>query len=60
MPEASLARELGMEYASLCLVVNWAAGLADQELSLDEMMRVLAAGISDIKKAIFIFAKTTI
>jgi 5'-deoxy-5'-methylthioadenosine phosphorylase len=58
MPEAALARELGLEYAALCLVVNWAAGLADQELSLTDMMQVLAAGMSDIKKVIFIFAKT--
>lgn len=28
MPEAALARELGMEYACLGLVVNWAAGCA--------------------------------
>ena len=26
MPEAALARELGLEYASLALVANWAAG----------------------------------
>jgi 5'-deoxy-5'-methylthioadenosine phosphorylase len=26
MPEAGLARELGLEYASLAVVVNWAAG----------------------------------
>lgn len=26
MPEASLARELGLRYASLCVVANWAAG----------------------------------
>ena len=26
MPEAALARELGLEYACLALVANWAAG----------------------------------
>jgi len=26
MPEAALARELGLPYASCCIVVNWAAG----------------------------------
>lgn len=56
MPEAALARELGLEYAALCLVVNWAAGLAGDELSIDEIMRTLAAGMADIKKTIFIFA----
>lgn len=60
MPEAALARELGLEYAALCLVVNWAAGLADQELSIAEMMQILASGMNNIKKTIFIFAKTTI
>lgn len=60
MPEAALAREAGIEYAALCLVVNWAAGLAEEELSLAEMMQVLASGMNDIKKTIFIFAKTAI
>jgi 5'-methylthioinosine phosphorylase len=30
MPEASLARELNMEYACCALVVNWAAGKGDE------------------------------
>lgn len=29
MPEASLARELGLPYAALCVVSNWAAGRGD-------------------------------
>ena len=56
MPEAALARELGLEYAALCLVVNWAAGLAGEELSLEEIMKTLAAGMDNFKKTIFIFA----
>jgi 5'-methylthioinosine phosphorylase len=56
MPEAALARELGLEYAALCLVVNWAAGSAGEELSMEEIMKTLAAGMADIKKTIFIFA----
>lgn len=56
MPEAALARELGLQYAALCLVVNWAAGLAGEELSIDEIMNTLAVGMADIKKTIFIFA----
>ena len=56
MPEAALARELGLEYAALCLVVNWAAGLSEEELSIEEMMKILAAGMASIKKTIFIFA----
>lgn len=38
MPEAALARESGLAYAAVCMVVNPAAGLGDQPLTL-EMMR---------------------
>ena len=38
MPEAALSRELGVPYASVCMVVNPAAGLGDVPLTL-EMMR---------------------
>jgi len=37
-------------------VVNWAAGLAGEELSLEEIMKTLAAGMDNFKKTIFIFA----
>jgi 5'-methylthioinosine phosphorylase len=42
MPEAALARELGMAYASVCMVVNAAAGLGDVPLTLDTMRHILA------------------
>jgi 5'-methylthioinosine phosphorylase len=41
MPEAALARELGLAYASICMVVNPAAGLADQPISLATMRAIL-------------------
>ena len=41
MPEAALARELGLAYASICMVVNAAAGLDDRPLSLDMMREIL-------------------
>jgi purine nucleoside phosphorylase len=56
MPEAALARELGLEYAALCLVVNWAAGLDSNELSMEDILKTLGARMADIKKTIFIFA----
>jgi len=38
MPEAGLARELGLEYASLALVANWAAGCGDAaQITMDEV-----------------------
>jgi 5'-methylthioinosine phosphorylase len=45
MPEAALARELDIAYACLALSVNWAAGLAEELISLDEIHRVLAQGM---------------
>lgn len=38
MPEAALARELGLRYACLALVANWAAGRGDEgEISIEEI-----------------------
>jgi 5'-methylthioinosine phosphorylase len=41
MPEAALARELGVAYASVCMVVNPAAGLGEQPISLEMMRDIL-------------------
>lgn len=41
MPEAALARELGMAYASVCMVVNPGAGLGDLPLTLEMMRHIL-------------------
>ena len=46
MPEAALAREAGLDYASLCLSVNRAAGLGgEEELSLDAIKAVMEEGM---------------
>lgn len=37
MPEAALARESGMRYATLAFVVNWAAGKSDGPIGMDEI-----------------------
>lgn len=37
MPEAALARELGIGYGLLCASVNWAAGLSGTDLTWDEI-----------------------
>ena len=46
MPEAALARELDMEYASLCPVVNPAAGLSNEVLN-EAAIRERALGMLD-------------
>lgn len=41
MPEAALARELDVPYASICMVVNPAAGLGDLPLTITMMREIL-------------------
>ena len=41
MPEAALAREQELDYASICLVVNRAAGKTDDNISMDEIVENL-------------------
>jgi len=49
MPEAALARELGVEYACLALVANWAAGCGDEaSISLDEIFANLEAATAQV------------
>lgn len=49
MPEAYLAREAGIDYATLAVVANWAAGIADTELSMEDISRTLAEGIAGVQ-----------
>ena len=48
LPEASLAREIDIDYASCCLVVNWAAGKSVEPINTKIMKENLARGIKDI------------
>ncbi|MBX2808714.1 MAG: S-methyl-5'-thioinosine phosphorylase [Cellvibrionaceae bacterium] len=49
MPEAGLARELSLAYISLSLVVNWAAGIEDQIITLEKIMCNCTDGMNQIK-----------
>lgn len=53
MPEAVLARELEMEYASLALVVNWAAGIHDQSIRMEEVLANLEQGLQQLKPLLY-------
>ena len=50
MPEAALARELEMDYAALCVVSNYAAGLGDsgRKISLDEIRSTVDATMQNV------------
>lgn len=49
MPEAGLARELDMAYASLCLVVNPAAGRSTGLITMEDIERVIQYGMERIR-----------
>ncbi|MGN6313717.1 MAG: S-methyl-5'-thioinosine phosphorylase [Rhodanobacteraceae bacterium] len=54
MPEAALARELGIEYACLAVVANWAAGCdpCAAVISLEEIHAHLAAATAQVPSVI--------
>ncbi|MGB1256373.1 MAG: S-methyl-5'-thioinosine phosphorylase [Thiolinea sp.] len=49
MPEACLAREAGIEYASYNVVANWAAGKGDSGITMDDIYRNLSGGMTQVK-----------
>ncbi|EIJ33303.1 S-methyl-5'-thioinosine phosphorylase [Thiothrix nivea] len=49
MPEASLARELGLCYASCAVVANWAAGKDSEEITMDEIRDNLITGMANVR-----------
>jgi len=50
MPEAYLARELGMDYATCALMVNWAAGLTFGTITMEQIEHTLAGGMDQVKQ----------
>jgi len=50
MPEAALARELGLCYASLAYVVNWAAGKVEAEIQFTTLQTNIAACTGPIQR----------
>jgi purine nucleoside phosphorylase len=52
MPEAALARELSIQYASISVVANWAAGLTGEELTMQQIELHLQNGMELVKKLI--------
>lgn len=58
MPEAGLARELGLEYTCIAIVANWAAGAGpnpDEQITLDEVLAnvdAASAGLASLLSAL--------
>ncbi len=55
MPETALARELGLEYSSICMVVNWAAGKSNDEITMAMIEKNLNQSIQNIRLIIQAF-----
>lgn len=49
MPEAGLARELSLHYASISVVANWAAGVTEESISMPQIERSLQRSIQQVK-----------
>ncbi|MCX7089291.1 MAG: S-methyl-5'-thioinosine phosphorylase [Methylococcales bacterium] len=47
MPEAALARELGIDYAALAVVANWGAGIVEGEITMAEIEQHLHTGMAN-------------
>lgn len=50
MPEAALARELGLCYASVAVVANMGAGRGDEALTMEMIERTLVGGMADVRR----------
>ena len=53
MPEAGLARELGLDYACLAIVANWAAGAGpdpDEIITMDEVLANVQAAMDGVPR----------
>jgi 5'-methylthioinosine phosphorylase len=50
MPEAALAKELGLSYASCSVVANWAAGKTPNEITLREIHQNLVVGMERLRQ----------
>jgi len=50
MPEAYLARELNINYATCAVMVNWAAGLTEGVISMSQIEKTLVDGMDQVKQ----------
>lgn len=52
MPEAALARELDLDYACVCLVVNPAAGRSERLITMEDIHAVVEEGMVGIRSVL--------
>lgn len=57
MPETVLARELEMDYANIGMVANWAAGVQETPLNMDEIHQTLGDSIYQVQQLLTAFMR---
>ena len=57
LPEVTLAREREICYNSICIVSNYASGISDQELTIDEVFEMVAEKEAELLEMIYNFIK---
>ncbi len=60
MPEAALARELEMDYVSVCVNANWAAGLSDELITMSAIEKNLEGGLVRVRTLLAAVLHSTI
>ncbi|MCK4493047.1 MAG: S-methyl-5'-thioadenosine phosphorylase, partial [Methylococcales bacterium] len=50
MPEVALARELNLDYATIAIVANWAAGKSNADITMADIHYYLAEGMKSAMK----------
>ena len=58
MPEAGLARELEISYATIAIVANWGAGKSAGEITMEEIHQHLSKGMGNAVQLLTAFIKT--
>ncbi|MBQ2666173.1 S-methyl-5'-thioadenosine phosphorylase [Methanobrevibacter sp.] len=57
LPEVTLAREREICYNSICIVSNFASGISQDELTIDEVFEIVAEKEADLLELIYNFIK---
>ncbi len=57
LPEAALARELGLDYAGLAVVSNLAAGITGSPLSEDDIAATLREPMQEVRKLLLVLVQ---
>ena len=52
LPEAGLARELGLDYAGIAVISNWGAGVTSERICEDNIAETLEEPMARVRKIV--------